>query len=147
MNPSFLCFSLYLAHNLRFKKISLRVQLNGILQPNGHSRSGNEGRYAQKREPGSLESDSFCLVIRSGLEPETYCLEGSCSIQLSYQTDLISVCGCKGRYFWGNNKILNGKSYIRAVVEAVEARREAFCSLEVADVERVVAALLVETGL
>lgn len=25
----------------------------------------------------------FSLVIRSGLEPETYCLEGSCSIQLS----------------------------------------------------------------
>ena len=24
------------------------------------------------------------LVILSGLEPETYCLEGSCSIQLSY---------------------------------------------------------------
>ena len=23
------------------------------------------------------------LVIRSGFEPETYCLEGSCSIQLS----------------------------------------------------------------
>ena len=28
------------------------------------------------------------MVIRSGFEPETYCLEGSCSIQLSYQTDL-----------------------------------------------------------
>ena len=26
------------------------------------------------------------LVILSGLEPETYCLEGSCSIQLSYRT-------------------------------------------------------------
>jgi hypothetical protein len=26
------------------------------------------------------------LVIRSGFEPETYCLEGSCSIQLSYRT-------------------------------------------------------------
>jgi hypothetical protein len=25
-------------------------------------------------------------VILSGLEPETYCLEGSCSIQLSYRT-------------------------------------------------------------
>ena len=25
-------------------------------------------------------------VIRLGLEPKTYCLEGSCSIQLSYQT-------------------------------------------------------------
>ena len=28
------------------------------------------------------------LVIRMGLEPMTYCLEGSCSIQLSYQTPL-----------------------------------------------------------
>ena len=26
------------------------------------------------------------IVILSGLEPETYCLEGSCSIQLSYRT-------------------------------------------------------------
>jgi hypothetical protein len=26
-------------------------------------------------------------VIRSGFEPETYCLEGSCSIQLSYRTN------------------------------------------------------------
>jgi len=25
-------------------------------------------------------------VIPSGFEPETYCLEGSCSIQLSYGT-------------------------------------------------------------
>ena len=25
-------------------------------------------------------------VIQSGFEPETYCLEGSCSIQLSYWT-------------------------------------------------------------
>ena len=27
-------------------------------------------------------------VIWLGLEPKTYCLEGSCSIQLSYGTDL-----------------------------------------------------------
>ena len=29
-------------------------------------------------------------VIWGGLEPPTDCLEGSCSIQLSYQTDLNS---------------------------------------------------------
>ena len=29
----------------------------------------------------------FFEVIRLGLEPKTYCLEGSCSIQLSYQTE------------------------------------------------------------
>ena len=28
-------------------------------------------------------SITLLLVIRSGFEPETYCLEGSCSIQLS----------------------------------------------------------------
>ena len=28
------------------------------------------------------------FVIRLGLEPKTYCLEGSCSIQLSYRTSL-----------------------------------------------------------
>ena len=33
------------------------------------------------------ERNSACdKVILSGLEPETYCLEGSCSIQLSYET-------------------------------------------------------------
>ena len=26
------------------------------------------------------------VVIREGLEPSAYCLEGSCSIQLSYRT-------------------------------------------------------------
>ena len=26
------------------------------------------------------------FVIREGLEPSAYCLEGSCSIQLSYRT-------------------------------------------------------------
>ena len=27
------------------------------------------------------------MVIRIGFEPMTYCLEGSCSIQLSYRTE------------------------------------------------------------
>ena len=38
-----------------------------------------------------------------GLEPMTYCLEGSCSIQLSYQTDAnndFSEIGCKGNSFF-----------------------------------------------
>ena len=41
--------------------------------------------------------DSFLcvLVIRSGFEPETYCLEGSCSIQLSYQTILFCFAAAK----------------------------------------------------
>ena len=29
---------------------------------------------------------SLALVIPAGFEPATYCLEGSCSIQLSYET-------------------------------------------------------------
>ena len=29
------------------------------------------------------------MVIPLGLEPKAYCLEGSCSIQLSYGTDLV----------------------------------------------------------
>ena len=86
-------------------------------------------------------------MIRSGLEPETYCLEGSCSIQLSYRTDLTAICGCKGRHFFANCKILFGKSDMTAVIERVEARCEAFCGLELADIERIVATLFVETGL
>jgi hypothetical protein len=35
------------------------------------------------------------FVIPSGLEPETYCLEGSCSIRLSYETGTYQV----GKYF------------------------------------------------
>jgi hypothetical protein len=30
---------------------------------------------------------AFHFVIRIGFEPMTYCLEGSCSIQLSYRTN------------------------------------------------------------
>ena len=51
------------------------------------------------------------LVIRMGLEPMTYCLEGSCSIQLSYQTEpIVLFCGCKGRYFFANTQIFGLKS-------------------------------------
>ena len=52
-------------------------------------------------------------MIPSGLEPETYCLEGSCSIQLSYGTDLLDALyeeiGCKGSYFLRNDQILEQK--------------------------------------
>ena len=47
---------------------------------------------------------TFIFVIRLGLEPKTYCLEGSCSIQLSYRTSLdnfpLREIGCKGSYFF-----------------------------------------------
>ena len=32
--------------------------------------------------------EAFSYVIRIGFEPMTYCLEGSCSIQLSYRTNV-----------------------------------------------------------
>jgi hypothetical protein len=38
------------------------------------------------------QSNYFALVIRIGFEPMAYCLEGSCSIQLSYRT---VFRGCK----------------------------------------------------
>ena len=55
--------------------------------------------------------DSFLcvLVIRSGLEPETYCLEGSCSIQLSYQTILFCFAAAKLDIFSQTDKYLMGK--------------------------------------
>ena len=36
----------------------------------------------------SSSNDSFFFVIRLGFEPKTHSLEGCCSIQLSYRTDL-----------------------------------------------------------
>ncbi len=41
-----------------------------------------------KKKDASLAHPLF--VIPLGLEPKTYCLEGSCSIQLSYGTGLFS---------------------------------------------------------
>ncbi len=45
------------------------------------------------------------LVIPLGLEPKTYCLEGSCSIQLSYGTPL-EKSGAKLMLFWRKTKYL-----------------------------------------
>ena len=80
-------------------------------------------------------------MIPLGLEPKAYCLEGSCSIQLSYGTDLydaiLSKIGCKGSDIFGNRQILYGKSYISAVIEAVVSWCETLCGFETADVQRV----------
>ena len=49
---------------------------------------------------------TFIFVIRLGLEPKTYCLEGSCSIQLSYRTchALFRIAGAKVYNFWQTAK-------------------------------------------
>jgi site-specific DNA recombinase len=46
----------------------------------------------------TIEFDDFSfLVTPFGFEPKTYCLEGSCSIQLSYGADKISSCHFKSQ--------------------------------------------------
>ncbi len=50
--------------------------------------------------------------------------------------------GCKVSVFFANHKILDGKSYVSAVIEGVVAWRETLCGLEFADVQRIVALLL-----
>ena len=50
----------------------------------GESSQTLKNQYFYKQR--SLRLSLRLLVIRMGLEPMTYCLEGSCSIQLSYQT-------------------------------------------------------------
>ena len=45
---------------------------------------------------------SLLYVIRRGFEPRTDCLEGSCSIQLSYRT--IIFAGAKLMYFFEISK-------------------------------------------
>ena len=39
-----------------------------------------------KKTSQSNDYEVFKIVIQSGFEPETVCLEGRCSIQLSYWT-------------------------------------------------------------
>ena len=47
--------------------------------------------------------DAALSVIPLGLEPKTYCLEGSCSIQLSYGT---IKNGCKSNAFRSDFQII-----------------------------------------
>ena len=55
---------------------------------------------------GGVPNLTLPLVIRLGLEPKTYCLEGSCSIQLSYRTGLalFRFAGAKVYNFWQTAK-------------------------------------------
>ena len=63
------------------------------------------------------------FVIPSGFEPETYCLEGSCSIQLSYWTKKISskvgVAGFEPATSWSQTRRDN-----RATLHPEEAERQ-----------------------
>ncbi|MEN9928328.1 MAG: hypothetical protein RLZZ231_249, partial [Bacteroidota bacterium] len=53
--------------------------------------SVNRVSRVEKKRDKSKKLDLSLTVIPSGFEPETYCLEGSCSIQLSYET-LKDIC-------------------------------------------------------
>ena len=59
--------------------------------------------FKENKKPLNNFRDS---VIRLGLEPKTYCLEGSCSIQLSYRTGLalFRFAGAKVTIFWQTAK-------------------------------------------
>ena len=61
--------------------------------------------------------------------------------QLLYPAELrnrpFAVCGCKGSDNFLNIQILDGKSYISAVIEAIAAKGKAFCGQEAVDIKRV----------
>ena len=60
-------------------------------------------RAGHKKSPLVSLSGEIVMVIPLGLEPKTYCLEGSCSIQLSYGTIQI---GCKISVFFVGGQII-----------------------------------------
>ena len=63
----------------RLSKLLRSPQLLNLIQKKIYSKK-------QNNKKASAYAKAF-YVIQSGFEPETYCLEGSCSIQLSYWTD------------------------------------------------------------
>ena len=71
----------------------------------------------------SLNDLSFSFeVIRLGLEPKTYCLEGSCSIQLSYRTSLVvdvlfRKSGAKVDIFFESTKFLQVFYTVKRIYE------------------------------
>ena len=67
-----------------------------IFQKNGYQTNGynevseripllDKDSNRPKKEQASNNGSLFEKVTRTGLKPVTYCLEGSCSIQLSYR--------------------------------------------------------------
>ncbi len=63
--------------------------------------------YGHEKEPSN---DDPC-VIRGGFEPPTDCLEGSCSIQLSYQTKSKAVESRAAQYMAPLKDALQMQSY------------------------------------
>lgn len=53
----------------------------------------NVGKHFRQKKSGqnSLKTDLSTVVNRIGFEPMTYCLEGSCSIQLSYRSLIVLI--------------------------------------------------------
>ena len=76
-------------------------------------------------------------MIPLGLEPKAYCLEGSCSIQLSYGTNPFANAAAKLAIFSRTTKFSDCKSYVGAVVERIITFGERFGGLEHSDVQRV----------
>ena len=56
-------------------------------------RFGKQACLAMKNRKPRLLRQSGLFVIAAGFEPATVCLEGRCSIQLSYATDGLQIYG------------------------------------------------------
>ncbi len=60
---------------------------------------------ANKKREIEINLTLLLMVPWTGFEPMTYCLEGSCSIQLSYQGILIAKLRCKSINQISKNKL------------------------------------------
>ena len=54
------------------------------ISPRGHSKNNISDKITKSKQKVTLHG--ILMVVPAGFEPATHCLEGSCSIQLSYGT-------------------------------------------------------------